>query len=73
MLDLGVDISTINLVKIKNGNITGKIFKAHTEIAFKQEFEQTFGLITKNMHKIINSDEINLFDFKILIIYNIIN
>jgi len=29
---------TIILVKTKKGNITGRIFIAHTDIAFKHEF-----------------------------------
>lgn len=65
-------ISTISRVKIKNGNITGTTLYAQTEIAFKQEFEQTFGLKMKNIHKIISSDVMILFDFKILVMYNII-
>ena len=57
-------------VKTKNGNITGKIFTAQTETAFKQEFEQSFGLNIKKMHKIISNDDMILFDLKIFVMYN---
>lgn len=58
------------LVNTKNGNIIGKMLKNQTEIAFKNEFEQLLGLKIKKIHKIIINDEINLFDLKILVMYN---
>jgi len=58
---LKLQSSTARRVKIKKGNITGKILNAHTEIAFKHALEQIFGLKIKKMHKIIINGKI-LFD-----------
>ena len=62
--------SVIIFVKTKNGNITGKILNDQTEMAFKQEFEHSFGLNIKKMHKIISNDDMILFDLKIFVMYN---
>lgn len=60
----------IILEKTKNGNNTGTIFIAQTEIAFKQEFAYTWGLRIKTKHINKIKNVINLFDFKNFIIYN---
>ena len=63
-------VSTMIFVKTKKGNITGKILKVQTVIAFKHEFEQSLGLNIKKMHKIISNDDMILFDLKIFVMYN---
>ena len=67
---LCVLVSTKSFVITKKGNITGNILKAQTEIAFKHDFEQSFGLNIKKMHKIISNDETILFALKIFVMYN---
>ena len=62
----------MSLDKTKNGNISGKTFKDQTEIPFKHDFAHICGLKMIIMQIIMRINDINLFDFKILIIYNII-
>ena len=60
----------IILVNTKKGKSIGKTLKAHTLRAFKHEEEYNFGLDMSIKHIIISNNVINLFDFRILIIYN---
>ena len=59
-------------VKIKNGNNIGKTLNAHTLIAFKHDFEHVAGSSIKIKHIANKNSTLILFDFKMLIIYNII-